>query len=117
MIIVVGTGGYFGYLFVSKLMTWRHLDQTYEEQFEPPTKIVSDLKGKKVIFHMKTGLDQDDGQICVRFNVIFASLEAGAGVPINVTLLFSREHYIAAQRYVETRQRDAMRGVLCRMPR
>ena len=45
MIIVVGTGGYFGYLFVSKLMTWRHLDQTYEEQFEPPTKIASDLKG------------------------------------------------------------------------
>ncbi len=31
---------------------------------------------------MKTGLDQDDSQICVGFNIILASLEAGADVTV-----------------------------------
>ncbi len=82
MLIVVGAGGYFGYRFVSKLMTWHHLDQTYQEQFKPPTELAPELKGKKIVFHMKTGLDQDDSQICVGFNIIFASLEAGADVTV-----------------------------------
>ena len=82
MLIVVSAGGYFGYRFVSKLMTWRHLDQTYQEQFKPPTELAPESKGKKIVFHMKTGLDQDDSQICVGFNIIFASLEAGADVTV-----------------------------------
>lgn len=82
ILTVVGAGGYFGYGFVSKLMTWRHLDQTYQEPFKSPAEIAPELKGKKVLFHMKTGLDQDDSQICVGFNVIFAALEAGADVTV-----------------------------------
>lgn len=82
ILIVVGAVGYFGYRFVSKLMTWRHLDQTYQEQFKPPAEIAPELKGKTIVFHMKTGLDQDDSQICVGFNVILASLEAGAKVTV-----------------------------------
>ena len=84
ILIVVGAGGYFGYRFASKLMTWRHLDRTYQEQFKPPAEIAPELKGKTIVFHMKTGLDQDDSQICVGFNIVLASLEAGA----DVTVLF-----------------------------
>lgn len=80
--LVLGVGGYFGYGFVSKLMTWRHLDQTYQEQFKSPVEIAPELKGKKIVFHMKTGLDQDDSQICVGFNVVLASIEAGADVTV-----------------------------------
>ncbi|HBL46220.1 hypothetical protein [Gimesia sp.] len=82
LLIVLGTGAYFGTRFVSKLLTWRELDQTYEEQFAPPSEIAPDLKGKRLVFHMKTGLDQDDSQICVGFNIIFAAIEAGADVSI-----------------------------------
>jgi len=82
VLIAVGAGGYAGYRFVSRLMTWRHLDQTYQEQFKSPAEIAPELKGKKVLFHMKTGLDQDDSQICVGFNIILASLEAGADVTV-----------------------------------
>lgn len=82
LLIVVGAGGYFGYRFVSKLMTWRHLDQTYQEHFEPPATVAADIKGKRIVFHMKTGLDQDDSQICVGFNIILASVEAGADVNV-----------------------------------
>lgn len=84
VLIAIGAGVYFGYPFVSKLMTWRHLDQTYAEEFKPPVEIAPELKGKMVPFHMKTGLDQEDSQICVGFNIVLASLEAGA----DVTVLF-----------------------------
>lgn len=77
LLVVLGVGSYFGSRFVSKRLTWRQLDQTYEEQFVSPAEIASELKDKKIVFHMKTGLDQDDSQICVGFNVIFAALEAG----------------------------------------
>jgi len=82
VLIVIGVGAYFGYPFARKLMTWRHLDQTYTEQFKPPVEIAPELKGKNVLFHMKTGLDQDDSQICVGFNIVLASLEADADVTV-----------------------------------
>lgn len=82
LLVVLGAGAYFGSRFVSKLLTWRHLDQTYEEKFASPSEIAPDLKGKRLVFHMKTGLEQDDSQICVGFNIIFAALEAGADVSI-----------------------------------
>lgn len=81
-VLVVLGGGYFGVRFVSKLLTWRHLDQTYEEQFPSPSEIAPQLQGKKIVFHVKTGLEQDDSQICVGFNIIFAAIEAGADVSI-----------------------------------
>lgn len=64
------------------MLTWRQLDQTYEEQFVSPFEAAPNLKGKRFVFHMKTGLDQDDSQICVGFNIIFAAIEAGADVSI-----------------------------------
>lgn len=82
LVVVLGAGAYFGSRFVSKLLTWRHLDQTYEEQFASPSEVAPGLKGKRIVFHMKTGLDQDDSQICVGFNMIFAAIEAGADVSI-----------------------------------
>ena len=63
-------------------MTWRQLDQTYQEQFQSPAEMAPELKGKKVTFHIKTGLDHDDSQICVGFNVILASIEAGADATV-----------------------------------
>ncbi|MCI0332892.1 MAG: hypothetical protein L0228_06680 [Planctomycetes bacterium] len=82
LLVVLGAGAYFGSRFVSKLLTWRHLDQTYEEEFAAPSEVAPDLKGKRLVFHIKTGLNQDDSQICVGFNIIFAAIEAGAHVSI-----------------------------------
>ncbi|HUE84451.1 MAG TPA: hypothetical protein VMO26_00070 [Vicinamibacterales bacterium] len=82
LLIVVGVGAYVGYGFVSRLMTWRHLDQTYQEQFTSPAAMAPELNGRKVTFHIKTGLDQDDSQICVGFNIILASIEAGADTTV-----------------------------------
>lgn len=81
-LLVLGLGGYFGFRFASKLATWRHLDQTYEEEFPSPSEVASDLEGRKVVFHFKTGLDQDDSQICVGFNIVFGAIEAGADVVV-----------------------------------
>lgn len=81
-VIVLAAGGYFGYRLVSRVMIWRHLDQTYQEQFASPAEVAPELEGKRLVFHVKTGLDQDDSQICVGFNVILASLEAGADVTV-----------------------------------
>lgn len=66
--------------FLLKLSRWKHLDATYQEAFPSPAVLAPSLKGKKVLFHMKTGLDQDDSQLCVGFNIIFAAIEAGADV-------------------------------------
>jgi len=39
--------------------------------------------GKKtILFHLKTGLKQDDAQICVAYNEIWAALESGFGVEV-----------------------------------
>lgn len=37
----------------------------------------SDAAGKKVFLHLKTGITQDDNQMCVAFNIALAALEAG----------------------------------------
>lgn len=73
---------YSGGQFMKKLKQWRHLDATYAESFVPPAELAPSLKEKKTLFHIKTGLDQDDSQICVGFNIIFAALEAGAQVSV-----------------------------------
>ncbi len=73
-----------GWRFAGMLVRWRHLDATYEESFGPPAELAADLAGRRVLFHVKTGLEQDDSQICVGFNIIWAALEAGA----EVTVLF-----------------------------
>lgn len=82
LVVALGAGAYFGSRFVSMMLTWRHLDRTYEEQFASPAEIAPDLDGNRLVFHMKTGLAQDDSQICVGFNIIFAAIEAGADVSI-----------------------------------
>jgi len=82
VLVLIGGGSYLGFRFVSKLMTWRHLDQTYQEEFISPAEFAPELKGKKIVFHMKTGLEQDDSQICVGFNIVFAAIEADADVSI-----------------------------------
>lgn len=76
--------GWQGWRFAGTLMRWQHLDATYSESFAGPADLAHGLAGRRVLFHMKTGLDQDDSQICVGFNIIFAALEAGA----DVTVLF-----------------------------
>lgn len=73
---------YVGVTTVPRILRWRDLDANYAEEFLPPSEIAPDLAGKRLLFHMKTGLDRDDSQICVGFNVIFAALEAGADVDI-----------------------------------
>ena len=65
-----------------RLRTWRHLDRTYAEEFPSPAELASTLANKRVLFHIKTGLAQDDSQICVGFNIVFAALEAGADVAV-----------------------------------
>lgn len=80
LLVVLGAGAYFGSRFVSKLLTWRHLDRTYEEEFPSPSEVAPGLEGKRIVFHFKTALAQDDSQICVGFNVVFAAIEAGADV-------------------------------------
>ena len=76
-VLVLGIGVYAGVGFASKVLTWRHLDAAYQEQFLPPSEIAPDLEGKRLVFHVKTGLDQGDSQTCVGFNIIFAALEGG----------------------------------------
>ena len=68
--------------FLLKVSRWKHLDATYHEVFPSPAVLAPSLKEKKLLFHMKTGLDQDDSQLCVGFNIIFAAIEAGADVSI-----------------------------------
>ncbi len=58
----------------------KSLDYEYEESFLSPTEIASELKGKKVVFHIKKGPGVDDAQICEGFNVALVALEAGADV-------------------------------------
>lgn len=65
-----------------RLLTLRRLDRTYSESFPTPSSIAPSIRGKRVVFHVKTGLDQDDSQICVGFNVILAALQAGADVTV-----------------------------------
>ena len=66
--------------FVRLLARWRELDRTYAETFPSPAEVAPALAGRTVLFHVKTGLDQDDSQICVGFNIILASLESRAKV-------------------------------------
>lgn len=61
---------------------WRHLDATYEKSFAPPAGLAPDLAGRRLMFHVKTGLEQDDSQICVGFNIIYAALRSGAEVSV-----------------------------------
>lgn len=68
--------------FLLKLSRWKQLDATYQEVFPSPAVLAPSLKEKKLLFHMKTGLDQDDSQLCVGFNIIFAAIEAGAEVSV-----------------------------------
>lgn len=65
-----------------RLQTLRRIDRTYSEAFPPPTLLAPSVRGKRIVFHMKTGLAQDDSQICVGFNVILAALQAGADVTV-----------------------------------
>lgn len=65
-----------------KLHRWQQLDTSFEEPFASPEELAPGLAGRDVVFHVKTGLAQDDSQICVGFNVIWAALEAGADVTI-----------------------------------
>ena len=37
---------------------------------------------KKMLFHLKTGLKQDDAQICVAYNEIWAAIEEGFAVDV-----------------------------------
>ncbi len=37
---------------------------------------------KKMLFHLKTGLKQDDAQICVAYNEIWAAIEEGLAVDV-----------------------------------
>jgi predicted peroxiredoxin len=37
----------------------------------------SDAAGKKVFLHLKTGITQDDNQMCVAFNIALAAVQAG----------------------------------------
>lgn len=76
--------GWRGWRLVETALAWRHLDATYAESFPAPRELATDLAGRQVLFHFKTGLAQDDSQICVGFNIVYAALEAGA----NVTVLF-----------------------------
>lgn len=80
--VVVATAAVVAVRLVPKIQKWRHLDATYAERFASPAQLAPGLAGRRVLFHMKTGLNQDDSQICVGFNVIFAALEAGAEVDI-----------------------------------
>ncbi len=73
------------YVAIAKVPTWmkmKELDKTYEESFPSPAELAPELAGKKVVFHIKTGLSVDDAQICEAFNVALAALEAGADVDI-----------------------------------
>ena len=70
--------------FVPRIQKWRHLDATYAEEFAAPRQLAPGLAGQRVLFHIKTGLNQDDSQICVGFNIVLAALETGA----DVTVLF-----------------------------
>lgn len=71
-----------GMLVVPKWLTLRRIDRTYAESFPPPSSVAPSVRGKRVVFHVKTGLEQDDSQICVGFNVILAALQAGADVTV-----------------------------------
>ncbi|MBI1373374.1 MAG: hypothetical protein GC159_11640 [Phycisphaera sp.] len=82
LLIVVVLGGLIAYPYGSRWLRWRHLDQTYQEQFQPPVELAPAMASQHIVFHVKTGLAQDDSQICVGFNVIFAALEADADVTI-----------------------------------
>ncbi len=74
----------FGATWLPRLLTWKELDRTYAEEFSSPATLAPSLVGKRVLFHIKTGLAQDDSQICVGFNIVLAAIEAGA----DVTVLF-----------------------------
>lgn len=71
-----------GTTWVPRLLTWRELDRSYAEEFSPPATLAPSLAGRHLLFHMKTGLAQDDSQICVGFNIILAALESGAQVKV-----------------------------------
>ncbi len=79
---VLAAVGVAGWRLTSRLARWRHLDATYAETFAAPSQLAPDLARRRVTFHMKTGLRQDDSQICVGFNIIYAALEAGADVAV-----------------------------------
>ncbi len=59
LLLLSAVAAYMGARFVPRLLVWRHLDQTYQEQFPSPAEIAPELEGKKIVFHIKTGLDQD----------------------------------------------------------
>lgn len=80
--VVVTAVAWKGWDLARTVARWRHLDATYEESFAPPAGLAPDLAGRRLTFHVKTGLEQDDSQICVGFNVIYAALRSGAEVSI-----------------------------------
>ena len=80
--VVVASAAVVAVRLVPKIQKWRHLDATYAEEFAAPRQLAPGLAGHRVLFHMKTGLAQDDSQICVGFNIILAALEAGADVAV-----------------------------------
>lgn len=84
LILTLFAAVFLGIPFLQKVKQWRHLDATYQESFVLPETLAPSLKAKNALFHIKTGLDQDDSQICVGFNIIFSAIEAGA----KVTILF-----------------------------
>jgi len=62
LVILVAAG-----FILPKVPVWmkrKSLDNEYEESFPHPTEISSALKGKKVVYHIRTGLGVDDAQIC-----------------------------------------------------
>lgn len=71
-------------VYLPRLLRLRHIDATYAGTFLPPSSLAPDLGGKRVLFHLKTRLKQDDSQICAAFNVILAALAGRA----RVTLVF-----------------------------
>lgn len=83
-IVVIAAISWKGWGLAGMFMRWRHLDATYEESFAAPTELAPDLAQRMLTFHVKTGLERDDSQICVGFNIIYAALAAGADVTVLV---------------------------------
>ena len=81
-IVGAAAGAWKGWDLARKIVRWRHLDATYTESFASPVRLAGDLAGRKLTFHMKTGFEQDDSQICVGFNVIYAAVGSGAEVSV-----------------------------------
>ena len=65
-----------------KTSNMKRLDREYTEAFDTPSVIAPELKGKNIVFQIKTGLSVDDAQICEAFNIVLAAVQAGARVDV-----------------------------------